>query len=154
MIALMFNRLVVLLTAGLFLHGNAWASEESAKVFKTIRIKPIPMENAKTIIGQDFLYPGGTPQIQVFEIEIPPGQQTTLHRHAIPLFAYIASGDLELDYGSKGKKIVRSGSSFVEAINWCHFGKPLGNQSVRIIAVYLGQKNPDLAISEDCTKPD
>ena len=154
MIALMFNRLVVLLTAGLFLHGNAWASEESAKVFKTIRVKPIPMENAKTIIGQDFLYPGGTPQIQVFEIEIPPGQQTTLHRHAIPLFAYIASGDLELDYGSKGKKIVRSGSSFVEAINWCHFGKPLGNQSVRIIAVYLGQKNPDLAISEDCTKPD
>lgn len=154
MIALIFNRLVVLLTAGLFLYGNAWASEESAKVFKTIRIKPIPMENAKTIIGQDFLYPGGTPQIQVFEIEIPPGQQTTLHRHAIPLFAYIASGDLELDYGSKGKKIVRSGTSFVEAINWCHFGKPLGNQSVRIIAVYLGQKNPDLAISEDCTKPD
>lgn len=154
MIALIFNRLVVLLTAGLFLYGNAWASEESAKASKTIRIKPIPMENAKTIIGQDFLYPGGTPQIQVFEIEIPPGQQTTLHRHAIPLFAYIASGDLELDYGSKGKKIVRSGTSFVEAINWCHFGKPLGNQSVRIIAVYLGQKNPDLAISEDCTKPD
>ena len=154
MIALIFNRLVVLLTAGLFLYGNAWASEESAKASKTIRVKPIPMENAKTIIGQDFLYPGGTPQIQVFEIEIPPGQQTTLHRHAIPLFAYIASGDLELDYGSKGKKIVRSGSSFVEAINWCHFGKPLGNQSVRIIAVYLGQKNPDLAISEDCTKPD
>jgi quercetin dioxygenase-like cupin family protein len=154
MITLIFNRLVVLLTAGLFLYGNAWASEESAKASKTIRVKPIPMENAKTIIGQDFLYPGGTPQIQVFEIEIPPGQQTTLHRHAIPLFAYIASGDLELDYGSKGKKIVRSGSSFVEAINWCHFGKPLGNQSVRIIAVYLGQKNPDLAISEDCTKPD
>jgi quercetin dioxygenase-like cupin family protein len=154
MIALIFNRLVVLLTAGLFLYGNAWASEESAKVFKTIRIKPIPMENAKTIIGQDFVYPTGTPQIQVFEIEIPPGQQTTLHRHATPLFAYIVSGDLELDYGSKGKKIVRSGSSFVEAINWCHFGKPLGNQSVRIIAVYLGQKNPDLAISEDCIKPD
>ena len=150
----MLNRPILLLTAGLFLHGNGWANEETAKVSKTIRVKPIPMESAKTIIGQDFRYPSGTPQIQVFEIEIPPGQQTTLHRHAIPLFAYIASGDLELDYGSKGKRIVRSGTSFVEAINWCHFGKPLGNQSVRIIAVYLGQKNPDLAISEDCTKPD
>ncbi len=154
MIVLIINRLLVLLTAGLFLHGNAWASEEGTKDPKTIRVKPIPMESAKTIIGQDFVYPTGTPQIQVFEIEIPPGQQTTLHRHAIPLFAYIASGDLELDYGSKGKKIVRSGTSFVEAINWCHFGKPLGDQSVRIIAVYLGQKNPDLAISEDCIKPD
>ncbi len=150
----MIKRLVIPLTAGLFLQGNGWASEVVAKSSSAIRVKPIPMENAKTIIGQDFRYPSGTPQIQAFEIEIPPGQQTTLHRHAIPLFAYIASGDLELDYGSKGKKIVRSGSSFVEAINWCHFGKPLGNQSVRIIAVYLGQKNPDLAISEDCIKPD
>lgn len=150
----MLNRLIIMLIAGLFLHGNGWASEETAKVSKTIRVKPIPMDSAKTIIGQDFRYPSGTPQIQAFEIEIPPGQQTTLHRHAIPLFAYIASGDLELDYGSKGKKIMRSGTSFVEAINWCHFGKPLGNQSVRIIAVYLGQNNPDLAISEDCTKPD
>lgn len=154
MIAHMLNRLIIVLTAGLFLQGNGWASEETAKAPKTIRVKPIPMESAKTIIGQDFRYPSGTPQIEAFEIEIPPGQQTTLHRHAIPLFAYIASGDLELDYGSKGKKIVRSGSSFVEAINWCHYGKPLGNQSVRIIGVYLGQKNPDLAISEDCTKPD
>jgi quercetin dioxygenase-like cupin family protein len=150
----MLNRLIITLTAGLMIQGNGWAGQDTAKLSNSIRVKPIPMENAKTIIGQDFRYPSGAPQIQAFEIEIPPGQQTTLHRHAIPLFAYIASGDLELDYGSKGKKIVRSGSSFVEAINWCHFGKPLGNQSVRIIAVYLGQKNPDLAISEDCTKPD
>ena len=154
MTASMFNRLIIALTAGLIIQGNVWASEQAAKSANPIRVKPIPMESAKTIIGQDFRYPSGSPQIQAFEIEIPPGQQTTLHRHAIPLFAYIASGDLELDYGSKGKRIVRTGSSFVEAINWCHFGKPLGNQSVRIIAVYLGQKNPDLAISEDCTKPD
>ncbi len=154
MTASMLNRLIIALTAGLIIQGNVWAGEQAAKSANPIRVKPIPMESANTIIGQDFRYPSGSPQIQAFEIEIPPGQQTTLHRHAIPLFAYIASGDLELDYGSKGKRIVRAGSSFVEAINWCHFGKPLGNQSVRIIAVYLGQKNPDLAISEDCTKPD
>ena len=150
----MLNRISILLATALLIQTSALAGEEPSKSTGTIRVKPIPMESAKTIIGQDFRYPTGTPQIQVFEIEIPPRQQTTLHRHAIPLFAYIASGDLELDYGSKGKKIVRSGTSFVEAINWCHFGKPLGNQSVRIIAVYLGQKNPDLAISEDCIKPD
>ncbi len=154
MTASMLNRLIIALTAGLIIQGNVCAGVQAAKSSNPIRVKPIPMESAKTIIGQDFRYPSGSPQIQAFEIEIPPGQQTTLHRHAIPLFAYIASGDLELDYGSKGKRIVRAGSSFVEAINWCHFGKPLGNQSVRIIAVYLGQKNPDLAISEDCTKPD
>ncbi len=150
----MLNRISILLATALLIQTSALAGEEPSKSTGTIRVKPIPMESAKTVIGQNFRYPTGTPQIQVFEIEIPPGQRTTLHRHAIPLFAYIASGDLELDYGSNGKKIVRSGTSFVEAINCCHFGKPLGNQSVRIIAVYLGQKNPDLAISEDCIKPD
>lgn len=150
----MSNRFFILALLGLLVQANALASDHASKPVNSIRVKPIPMESAKTIIGQDFRYPNGTPQIQAFEIEIPPGQQTTLHRHAIPLFAYIASGDLELDYGSKGKKIVRAGSSFVEAINWCHFGKPVGHQSVRIIGVYLGQKNPDLAISEDCIKPD
>ena len=154
MIVPMLHRISILLATALLIQTSASAGEGPSKSTSTIRVKPIPMESVKTIIGQDFRYPSGAPQIQAFEIEIPPGQQTTLHRHAIPLFAYIASGDLELDYGSKGKKIVRSGTSFVEAINWCHFGKPLGNQSVRIIAVYLGQKNPDLAISEDCTKPD
>ena len=154
MIVPILHRISILLATALLIQTSASAGEGPSKSTSTIRVKPIPMESAKTIIGQDFRYPSGVPQIQAFEIEIPPGQQTTLHRHAIPLFAYIASGDLELDYGSKGKKIVRSGTSFVEAINWCHFGKPLGNQSVRIIAVYLGQKNPDLAISEDCTKPD
>lgn len=154
MIVPILHRISILLATALLIQTSVSAGEGPSKSTSTIHVKPIPMESAKTIIGQDFRYPSGTPQIQAFEIEIPPGQQTTLHRHAIPLFAYIASGDLELDYGSKGKKIVRSGTSFVEAINWCHFGKPLGNQSVRIIAVYLGQKNPDLAISEDCTKPD
>jgi hypothetical protein len=93
----MLNRISILLATALLIQTSALASEEPSKSTGTIRVKPIPMESAKTIIGQDFRYPTGTPQIQVFEIEIPPGQQTTLHRHAIPLFAYIASGDLELD---------------------------------------------------------
>ncbi len=152
---LMFNRFIFIALLAFFLQWDARANEQTSAVASSIRVKPIPMESAaKTIIGQDFRYPSGTPHIQAFEIEIPPGQQTSLHRHGIPLIAYIASGDLELDYGSKGKRIVRAGSSFVEAINWCHFGKPVGKQSVRIIGIYLGQQNPDLAISEDCKKPD
>lgn len=133
--------------------GSAWALDHTPD--RGIRVTPIPLvTQGATILGQDFRYPLANPDIRIYEIEIPVGRQTSLHRHAIPLVAYVTQGDLELDYGSKGKRVVKAGSSFVEALNWCHFGKPLGNQPVRIIGVYLGQKNPEQALSEDCKKPD
>lgn len=116
---------------------------------------PVALEGSpKTILGQDFRYPSGTPLIKVFDILIPAGSQTSLHSHAIPLYAYIVSGELEVDYGSKGKRIFKPGSSYIEAIDWCHFGKSLNNQPVRILGIYLGQENPDQIAAVECKKPD
>ena len=115
----------------------------------TILIAELP----KTILGQDFKYPAGQPLIKAFLIDIPAGKTTALHKHAVPLFVYVVSGELEVDYGSKGKKTFKSGSSFVEAIEWCHFGKASGQLPVKIIGVYLGQEKPDQIKPEPCTKP-
>ncbi len=123
--------------------------------YEQVTAKPVTLDGGpKTILGQDFKYPSGTPLIKAFDIEIPAGKQTSLHSHAIPLYAYIISGELEVDYGSKGKRIFKAGSSYVEAINWCHIGKSLNNQPVRILGVYLGQVNPDQIAPIDCKKPD
>ncbi len=120
-----------------------------------ITANPIALEGGpKTILGQDFRYPSGTPLIKVFDILIPAGSQTSLHSHAIPLYAYILSGELEVDYGSKGKRIFKPGSSYIEAIDWCHFGKSLNNQPVRILGIYLGQENPNQIAAVECKKPD
>lgn len=138
--------------------GSINALEKTAKVsnaYEQITAKPIVLERGpKTILGQDFQYPSGTPLIKAFDIEIPAGKQTSLHSHAIPLYAYIISGELEVDYGSKGKRIFKAGSSYVEAINWCHIGRSLGGKPVRLIGVYLGQENPDQIAPIDCKKAD
>jgi quercetin dioxygenase-like cupin family protein len=104
-------------------------------------------------LGQDFKYPTGQPLIKAFLIDIPVGKQTSLHKHAVPLFVYVLSGELEVDYGSKGKKTFKSGTSYVEAIDWCHLGKASGKLPVKIIGVYLGQEKPDQIKPEACTKP-
>jgi quercetin dioxygenase-like cupin family protein len=123
--------------------------------YEQVSAKPIPLEQGpKTVIGQDFKYPSGTPLIKAFDITIPPGKQTSLHSHAIPLYAYVISGELEVDYGSKGKRVFKAGSSYIEAINWCHAGKSLGGKPVRLIGVYLGQENPDQIAPTDCKKAD
>lgn len=122
--------------------------------YEDIEATPIVIAGApKTTLGQDFKYPAGKPLIKAFNIEIPVGKQTSLHKHLIPLFVYVVSGDLEVDYGSKGKKIYKAGTSFVEAIDWCHFGKVAGKAPVKIIGVYLGEQVPDQIKPDNCDKP-
>ena len=154
------NRLrIQLILASLVLaSGSIYAQQKSAPAsvaYEQVSAKPIPLEQGpKTILGQDFKYPAGTPLIKAFDITIPPGKQTSLHSHAIPLYAYIVSGELEVDYGSKGKRVFKAGTSYIEAINWCHSGKSLGGKPVRLIGVYLGQENPDQIAPTDCKKAD
>lgn len=151
-------RIQLILASLVLVSGPIYAQQKSAQTsvaYENITAKLIMIEQGpKTILGQDFKYPSGTPLIKAFDITIPPGKQTSLHSHAIPLYAYVISGELEVDYGSKGKRIFKAGSSYIEAINWCHAGKSLGGKPVRLIGVYLGQENPDQIVPTDCKKPD
>ena len=107
---------------------------------------------SQTILGQDFRYPVGVPLLKAFTIEIPAGKQTSLHKHAVPMYVYLTAGELEVDYGSKGKRTFRAGSSYIEAIDWCHFGTALGKEGVKLLAVYLGQRDPNQIQPEACSK--
>ncbi|MFZ4061936.1 MAG: cupin domain-containing protein [Polynucleobacter sp.] len=135
-------------------HLLALTHIDGSVPYEDIHASIIPLEQSpKTILGQDFKYPAGQPLIKAFNIDIPVGKQTSLHKHAIPLFIYVVSGELEVDYGSKGKKIFKPGTSYIEAIEWCHIGKVSGKKPVKIIGVYLGEQTPDLIKPESCAKP-
>jgi len=134
-------------------HAAALTHVDGSNPYEDIEASIIPIEQApKTILGQDFKYPAGQPLIKAFDILIPAGKQTSIHKHAIPLFIYVVSGDLEVDYGSKGKKIFKPGTSYIEAIEWCHVGKVAGKNPVKIIGIYLGEQNPDQIKPESCAK--
>jgi quercetin dioxygenase-like cupin family protein len=133
---------------------SALTHMDGAITYEDIEATPIVIVGApKTTLGQDFKYPAGQPLIKAFNIEIPVGKQTSLHKHLVPLYIYIVSGDLEVDYGSKGKKIYKPGTSYVEAIDWCHIGKVSGKVPVKVIGVYLGEQTPDQIKPDLCTKP-
>jgi quercetin dioxygenase-like cupin family protein len=61
-----------------------------------------------------------------------------VHRHGVPLFAYILSGELTVDYGAHGRRSYRAGQAFMEAMAVAHFGVNDGQEPVRILAVYIG----------------
>ena len=122
--------------------------------YENIEATVIPLvDGPKTILGQSFKYPSGTPLINAFNINIPVGKKTSLHKHAVPLFVYVVSGEMIVDYGSKGKRTFKAGAAYIEAIEWCHIAQAVGNQPAKIIGVYLGQEKPDQIKPETCTKP-
>jgi quercetin dioxygenase-like cupin family protein len=122
--------------------------------YENIEATVIPLvDGPKTILGQSFKYPSGTPLINAFNINIPVGKKTSLHKHAVPLFVYVVSGEMIVDYGSKGKRTFKAGAAYIEAIEWCHIAQAVGNQPTKIIGVYLGQEKPDQIKPETCSKP-
>jgi len=134
------------------LAGNAIDHQSGTEPYESISSLPIPIDApSRTVLGQPYRFPAGTPLIETFKITIEPGMKTGPHKHAIPLIAYILSGTLGVDYGSRGKRSFVAGQIYVEAIDWCHVGYAVGNQAVEILGIYLGQQDPDQIKPEPCS---
>ena len=119
-------------------------------------ISAIPLriqQRSRTVLGQRYQYPKGTPALQAYRITIEPGQKTAWHRHSVPLFLNIISGSITVDYGTKGKRIFKKGMSYVEAINWCHQGYANGSQKAIILGLYISDLETDQSKPIDCQGP-
>jgi quercetin dioxygenase-like cupin family protein len=96
------------------------------------------LTSSQTVIGQPIAYPQGVPKVTAAIITMEPGQETGLHAHHAPLFAYILSGELTVDYGPDGQRTFKEGSAFLEAFNSDHNGRNTGPLPTRILAVFMG----------------
>jgi quercetin dioxygenase-like cupin family protein len=91
-----------------------------------------------TILGQPIVYPDGTAQISSSIITLAPGEETGSHFHETPLYAYILSGSLTVDYGDDGERTYNAGDAVLEAIGTSHNGRASSDEPVRILAVNIG----------------
>jgi quercetin dioxygenase-like cupin family protein len=92
-----------------------------------------------TILGETIRYPNtGAAHVTAAIVTLAPGRSTVLHKHGVPLFAYILEGTLTVNYGTHGTRTYHQGQSFMEAMAVAHFGVNNGARPVRILAVYMG----------------
>jgi quercetin dioxygenase-like cupin family protein len=112
---------------------------DESMAYEGITAVALPMAAPSAdILGRPIVYPKGTPVMRAYRITVPPKKATILHKHPVPVYAYILSGTLEVDYGSKGRKTYVAGDSFMEAVDWCHAGRNLGDVPVVLLSVYIG----------------
>ena len=98
------------------------------------------LSTSTTVLGEPLRYPSGTPHVTSAIVTLAPGARTILHKHGVPMFAYILDGEITVDYGKHGKRTYRKGQSLMEAMHIAHFGENTGTEPMRLIAVYMGSK--------------
>ena len=127
-----------ILAAALFLVAVIAASGQTNA--EEIHAPAMPLlSTGTTILGEPLHYPtGGPAHITAEIVTLEPGGKTILHRHGVPMFAYILEGELTVDYGDRGKRTYRKGDAFMETMDVPHFGADAGSTPVRILTVFMG----------------
>ncbi len=126
--------LALAVLAACALAGPAAARDAAKPSYPAVPL----LSTGKTIVGETIRYPQGDAHVTAAIVTLAPGGRTILHKHGVPLFAYILSGVLTVDYGTHGTRTYQQGQSFMEAMDVAHFGINKGAQPVRILAVYMG----------------
>jgi quercetin dioxygenase-like cupin family protein len=102
------------------------------------------LSTGSSIVGEMLRYPtSGTAHVTASIVMLAPGGRTIVHKHGVPLFAYILDGELTVDYGTQGKRTYRAGEAFMEAMDVAHFGVNSGTQPMRLLAVYIGAQGAE-----------
>ncbi|MEI8056407.1 MAG: cupin domain-containing protein [Actinomycetes bacterium] len=92
-----------------------------------------------TVLGQPFTYPTeATAEVSSVIITLLPGQQTGMHRHDAPMYAYVLTGVLTVTYEGGIVRTYRKGQAIMEAIGVPHNGQNLGDEPIRVLVVNMG----------------
>src|SRR5262245_46978829 len=110
-----------LAAALILIASHAWANPASAR---DQGYPAVPLlSTGTTILGETLRYPvNGPAHVTAAIVTLAPGEKTIVHRHGVPLFAYILEGELTVDYGARGTRTYRQGQAFMEAMGVAHFG--------------------------------
>jgi quercetin dioxygenase-like cupin family protein len=96
------------------------------------------LSTGTTILGETLHYPTNGPvHVTASIVTLPPGARTVLHKHGVPMFAYVLEGEITVDYGDRGKRTFHQGDALMEAMDAAHFGADAGPSPVHIPTVFM-----------------
>lgn len=117
------------------------AHEGDSPYNKDVRVKTL-LKTSTNSIGQVIEYPHkGKAEVSVLIVEIAPGKQTGWHRHPVPIFAYVLSGQVTVRLANGDKQTFRQGEALAESVNVLHNGVNEGSDPARLLIFVAGEKN-------------
>lgn len=132
------HRLVFVAAAAILMSSPGWAAD------KPTTSSVVILKSTTTGDGVPLVYPKGTPQITSRITTFPPGAETHLHRHPVPLYAYIMEGELTLHTEGQPVRRFKAGEAFMETSQW-HIGRNETDKPLKLLSVYAGSVDLPLA---------
>jgi len=97
---------------------------------------------AKTSVtanGQKIVYPvTDKPEVTGLVVEVSPGAETGWHKHRVPVYAYMLSGELEVALEGYKTVTYREGDPIIEVVNTFHNATNKGKNPARLVVFYIG----------------
>lgn len=126
--------------------GESYASSVQSKTI----IVTTQTGNGSPIDYPDDDADGG--EVTAAEVILGQGAATGWHKHAFPVYAYVLSGTLAVEYGDHSERIFRTGEAIIEVVGVPHNGRTVGNETVRLIVFYTGLKGKTTTFKLDPPK--
>jgi quercetin dioxygenase-like cupin family protein len=71
--------------------------------------------------------------LNLAELTLPPAVPTDWHSHEFPVYGYLLSGKLSVDYENGENRVFEAGVFIAEAVGLSHRGMALGEEAVELI---------------------
>lgn len=71
-------------------------------------------------------------------VDLAPGAETGWHKHPVPVYAYVVSGNLTVELEGGAVLSFKAGDAIIEVVNTLHNGINGGKEPVRLAVFYLG----------------
>lgn len=113
------------------LGANAWALDPGG----TVNVVPL-IKSGSSWDGEPIVYPSGKAEIIAITVEVAPGGETGWHDHAVPSFAMMLEGELEVFLRDGRTKRIKAGDVLVEVVNTAHNGRNPGKVPARLVVFY------------------
>ena len=127
-----------LLVALALLAGAAARGEGTSEYSHAVRTTPL-LRTATDVAGHPLAYPtGAAAEVTGVLVELPAGAETGWHRHTVPCFAYILSGEIAVTQKDGPTRTFRTGDAFAELVDTEHNGRTLGTEPVRLVFFAAG----------------
>ena len=91
--------------------------------------------------GEKIIYPKtDNAEVTAMSVELAAGAETGWHKHPVPVYAYVVSGNLSVELEDGENFSYGEGDAIIEVVNTLHNGKNKGPDPVKLAVFYIGAK--------------
>ena len=136
--------LMCLFLGPLPLQSADYSSGVTAKILK---------KATTTGTGQKIVYPvTDNAEVTAMHVTIAPHAETGWHSHPVPVYAYVITGTLEIEFDNGKTVSFSAGDAIFEAHNTRHNGRNKGSDPVTLAAFYIGASEIPIVARHDCSR--